>query len=129
MKSTKYILAGSVLVSAAASAPLFAFAAFSGFKEYLTDIDYMVHTLIYIAVAAAVLVFIWGLVKFIASAGNERSHESGRQLMIWGSIALFVIASVGGIIFFIQDNLGIYGDPIETPSFMSIAPSAGDTNA
>ena len=97
--------------------PLSAFAAFPGIKEYLVDIRGIINTLIVIAVGAAVAVFFWGLVKFIAKAADSKSHEEGRSLMVWGSIALFVIASIGGIIWFIQSQLGIYGNPIPEPTF------------
>jgi hypothetical protein len=50
-------------------------------------------------VGIAVLVFIWGMVKFIANANNEESRKQGRQFMIWGLIALVVISLLGAIIY------------------------------
>jgi Na+/proline symporter len=128
MNNIKKITAAGI--AALISTPLISSAqAFDGVKTYLTSIHDIVNMLIIISVAAAVLVFFWGLVRFIARADNEKEHESGRNLMIWGSIALFIIASVGGIIFFIQSNLGIYAKPIDTPSFTGSGGGngAGDT--
>lgn len=88
--------------------PLVTSAAFSTVKTYIADALYIVNQLIKVAVAAALLIFFWGLAKFIRSAGDTRAQSEGRSLMIWGVIALFVIASVGGLVWFIQDNLGIY---------------------
>jgi hypothetical protein len=54
-----------------------------------------------ILVGIAVLLFFWGVAKFILSAGNEKELENGRQFMIYGVIALFVLFSVWGIIQFL----------------------------
>ncbi len=54
----------------------------------------------------ALLVFIWGLVKFIAKAGDEKGHEEGITLMKWGLIALFVMLSFSAIIAFFYGDFG-----------------------
>ena len=60
-----------------------------------------------ILMGVALLVFIWGLVKFLNNAGDKKGLEEGRNIMIWGVLALFVMVTVWGLIFFIQDELGI----------------------
>ncbi len=56
-----------------------------------------------VLVAVGLLVFFWGLVKFIFRVdGDEKVIESGKKLMVWGIIALFVMVSVWGIIRFMQ---------------------------
>ena len=89
--------------------PLVSYAAFGGIETFIKDIGKLVQTLTVIMAGLALLVFFWGLVKFIAKAGDESAKEEGRRLMIWGVIALFVMVSVWGIILFIQTNLGIFG--------------------
>ncbi|MFH1472844.1 MAG: hypothetical protein ABIF06_00295 [bacterium] len=59
-----------------------------------------------VLVGLALLVFFWGLMKFIAKSGDAKSHADGRNLMIWGLIGLFVMMSFLGIIFFFFDDLG-----------------------
>ena len=66
-----------------------------------------VNSLIVILIGLAVVVFIWGLVVFIFKAGDEKSHEEGKNRMIWGIIALFVMVSVWGIINFVSNDLGV----------------------
>ena len=78
----------------------------------LTDLIRAVGSLINIAlpilVAIALLVFFWGLVKFISRVGgDEKAVEEGRNTMIWGIIALFVMISVWGIIYFVKRELYI----------------------
>jgi hypothetical protein len=69
--------------------------------------------------ALAVLAFFWGLVKYIASASDEAAKESGKNLMIWGMIALFVMVALWGILGWVQSNLGLSGTVITTapPAF------------
>ncbi|MGM0482456.1 MAG: hypothetical protein ACQEP6_01145 [Patescibacteria group bacterium] len=48
--------------------------------------------------AVALLVFLWGMAKFILKADSDTEREKGKQVMIWGLIALFVMLSVWGIV-------------------------------
>lgn len=68
------------------------------------EIGRIVEMLIPILVGVAVLVFIWGLIRFIAGAGNETKRAEGKKVMIWGIIAIFVMVSLWGIIAFLQDS-------------------------
>ena len=86
------------------TAPLFAYA------DLFTVIDLGVDffaQLIPIFISAAILVFFWGIVKFIANAGDEKAIEDGKKFMIWGLVGLFVIISMWGIIGFLQETLAI----------------------
>ena len=47
--------------------------------------------------AIATLVFIWGVIKFISSAGDPQARGEGKQLMLWGIVALAVIAAAWAI--------------------------------
>lgn len=79
----------------------------------------IVSTLIPIVMVLAVLVFFWGLVKYIASASDEAAKEGGKTLMIWGMVALFIMVALWGILGWVQDNLGLTGtiDPGTAPVF------------
>lgn len=45
----------------------------------------------------ATLVFLWGLVRFIASAGDEAKRKTSKGLMTWGILGLAVMAAAWGI--------------------------------
>ena len=68
----------------------------------------------------ALLVFFWGLVKFIFAQGSETSKLEAKKIMGWGLVALFVMVSIWGLIYFIGDELfpGVtnYSAP-EIPAF------------
>ena len=72
-----------------------------------------------IAFAAALLFFFWGLAQYVLAAGNEEGKVDGKTKMLWGIIALFVMASVWGIVGFIGDALGIdQGADINAPGVL-----------
>ncbi len=51
-----------------------------------------------IVVGLAFLAFFIGVGRFIFSAGDSGHHESGKMLMVWGLVALFVMFSIWGIL-------------------------------
>ena len=60
-----------------------------------------------IIVALALLYFFWGLAKYVLSAGDEDKKTEGRNVMIWGIIALFVMVSVWGLVQVVASTLGV----------------------
>ena len=78
-------------------------------ENLVRSIGRIVNLLLVLVVAVALLLFFWGLAKFIMSAGDEAAKDSGKQLMIWGVIAFVVMLSIWGIVNFIQSALGING--------------------
>lgn len=46
----------------------------------------------------SLIVFIWGVMKYIWKGDSDESRKKGRQLMIWGIIGLFVMFSVWGLV-------------------------------
>jgi len=84
-------------------------------EEFIESIGELVNLLIPIVFALALLFFLWGLAKYIFAAGNEEAKESGKRIMIWGIIALFIMASVWGIVAFLQDLFGVTETTIDIP--------------
>lgn len=78
------------------------------FQALITESRGLVNYSIKLMLAAALLVFLWGLAKFVFKlGGGEAKVEEGRNMMVWGLIALFVMASVWGLVKFIAGNLNI----------------------
>jgi hypothetical protein len=93
------------IIPALALTPVIASAQSLGnLRSLLEAIGNLVQLALPIVVAIALLVFFWGLVKFIFS---EAQKEEGKTLMIWGVVALFVMVSVWGLVRFIQTSLNI----------------------
>ncbi len=59
------------------------------------------------AFSLGVAYFFYGMAKYILHAGDEGAKESGKQIMIYGVLAMFVMVGVFGIINLINTTLGI----------------------
>ncbi len=66
----------------------------------------IISLLIPLVAGLSFIVFLWGLSRFIISAGDEKARTSGKQLMIWGVIAFFVMSSVWGIVIVVANTFG-----------------------
>lgn len=116
----KKIITGVMLMG-----PMMAFAAVSGpLANTLNQFQDVVNFLIPLLLSLAVLVFFWGLVKYIANASDEAAKESGKTLMIWGMIAIFVMVAFWGIIGYVQNSLGLSGSISSTAApVVSLVPT------
>ena len=100
--------------------PVLVSAQLNSTKGLITAVGNIVSQLLIVASGIALLVFFWGLVRFLWKTGSEADHEQGRNIMIWGIVAMFVMISVWGIVGFMQKELGLpntitpSGTPIPT---------------
>ncbi len=100
----------SVLVLTAV--PFTVFAAATNFSALVTQFTNYVRLIVPLIIGLAVLVFIWGIFKFVLSAGNDKDHTEGIKFMTWGIVSLFVMVSVWGLVAiltktFFNDNVVI----------------------
>ena len=111
MKKTTFfgsllLLASPFIASAQALTPL---------KNLVASVGSIVFALIPILIGLAVVVFFWGLVKYIRDSG--KSHDAGLKTMIAGIVSIFIMVSLYGIIAFagnaldISQNSGVLAPP------------------
>jgi hypothetical protein len=51
-----------------------------------------------VLIGAALVLFLYGVVKYISSGDNEEERKKGKDLIIYGIIGLFVMVSVWGLV-------------------------------
>lgn len=101
--------------------PVVAGAQLGNVQNIIGQFGNIISMLIPIAFALALLFFFYGLARFILAAGDEEKREQGKSIMIWGVVALFVMASVWGIVRFIGDAFGIQqGNTVQVPNVPGI---------
>jgi len=114
----KFIIGGLLMspVMALAQTPL---------ENTVNAVQNIIDLLIPLLLALAVLLFFWGLVKYIANASDEAAKESGKTLMIWGMIAIFVMVAFWGIIGYVQESTGLSGSVtvVNAPATGNLVPS------
>lgn len=98
--------------------PLVSFAALGNVDNLVTDIGNIVNKVIPILFAVALLVFFWGLIGYIFAAADDK--EKKKKTMIWGIVALFLMASVWGLVRFLGDAFGIEQE--SAPDVSSLIP-------
>ena len=111
MKKIYTIILSSLLLS-----PVVSFAASTSVRDILVGVQGIVKMLIPISAGIAVVYFFWGTSQFILHADDEKTHEYGKQKMIWGVVAITVIFSIAGIISLIGNIIGtdcVVGSPTD----------------
>ena len=70
---------------------------------------YIINPVIIVMFAVATLVFVYGLVEFIANKDSEDKQKEGKKHMLWGVVGLAVMAGAVGIKDVIVSLLGSIG--------------------
>ena len=91
-------------------------AAEANFSSVIHNILTTISTLIPILFALAFLVFFWGLSKFILHSGNEAEVKKGKDYMLWGILALFLLITSLAIVKFLMGELGFSDVPPLLPT-------------
>ena len=111
-----YLLPTLALAQNPAPAPGNTGPTLSNISQLVGNVRGIVNNMIPLVVAIALLLFFWGLAKFMLAAGDEKRKDEGKNLMIWGVISFVVMLSIWGIVAFIQSAFGIGGVvPINVP--------------
>jgi hypothetical protein len=72
----------------------------------------IINPIIQVVFAAGLFLFLWGLVVFLWNLNEGGEDKGGKQHMLWGIIGMFIMASVYGIISFLNTSFGLQaGNP------------------
>lgn len=91
-----------------------------GLTETVDKIGEILAAVLPVLMLLALIYFFYGLAKYILSAGDEEKKTQGRDIMIWGIIALFVMVSVWGLVALLQRSFTPTGGP--TPQSLPLIP-------
>lgn len=100
--SLAYVLTTAVLLT-----PTVSFAALSGTRALLSSFGGLLNLLVKVIFGLALVFFFWGTAQFILNSGEQKTRDEGKQKMIWGIVALFVMISIYGIIAYVGNLIGI----------------------
>jgi uncharacterized membrane protein YidH (DUF202 family) len=78
----------------------------SYFDGLLDDIGSFIGSLVPVLIGVAVVVFIWGVIKYTTAGDDPEKRAAARSLMIYGIIAIFVIVSIWGLVAILQQLTG-----------------------
>ncbi len=78
----------------------------------LLGICIMRKALVPLLITLSIVLFIVGVIKYIAKADEAAQREEGRRFMIYGIVALFVMVSIWGLVGIIQGTFGLGTDTL-----------------
>lgn len=58
-------------------------------------------------VGVTILYFMYGAMKYVLDLNNPEKQTFGKSHLLWGTVGLFIVFSVGGFLGFFQ---GIFGN-------------------
>ena len=100
-----------IIYAVAVVSPVFALGATtpdtSGISGLVRNIGGIINSIIPILFALAIIYFFWGLITFIRGQGDPEKSKTGKSIMIYGVIAIAVMASIYGLIAWLQNTLGV----------------------
>ena len=73
----------------------------------ITQTQEIANTLIKLAFTVAILVFAFGVVKFITAAGDPVKLQKAKGIIVWGIVGLAVLASITGLITYLGGYFGV----------------------
>ncbi|MDQ5971602.1 MAG: hypothetical protein QG566_548 [Patescibacteria group bacterium] len=82
-----------------------------GLKSLGGILDYgtclIVQSIVPLLFALAIVGFIWGVIQMVMNPEDAEKRKQGKQFMVWGIIALFVMVSVWGLVQIVSNTFGI----------------------
>lgn len=69
-------------------------------------VDVLVNPLIIFIFALALVLFLYGVLKYLLNPENEEVRKTSKSHMLWGIIGMFIMVSVFGIMNLILNTIG-----------------------
>src|SRR3989344_3280203 len=115
------MLGSSILAGATLMLPTLASA--KALLDTLALVSSFLNALIGVFITIAIVVFFWGLIRYLVSVGEEKSE--GLQIMFYGVIAIFVMVSLWGIIRLLQTTFKVTDNNPVIPKGIQINTGGG----
>lgn len=66
-------------------------------------------------VGLAVFIVIWGVFKFISSAGDDEKRGEAQKFVLWGVVGIFIMVSVWGLVNILLNTAPTPNTPVIVP--------------
>jgi uncharacterized membrane protein YidH (DUF202 family) len=99
----------------------------AGIGGFIIGVNRVINYIVPFLVGLGVFVIIYGIFTYIRSADDEEKRTVGKQFMVWGVLAVFVMLSVWGLVSVLANTLSFEnsGANIQTPDFTVTGEGAG----
>ena len=77
----------------------------TNFTDLAGKLGEVANLIIPFLIGIAFVAILWGIAKYIRSAGDTEKVAEGRRVVIWGTIALFLMLSFWGFVMVVKKSL------------------------
>ncbi len=90
----------------------------ANFSNFINcGLDKVAQPLVYLFIALAIVYLLAGMLKYIRKGDDEKERQAGRDMMVYGIIALFVMISVWGFVGILIRTVDFETTPPPVPTF------------
>ncbi len=115
-KIKKFIPVGLILTPFLAMAD-------ANIPQIINDMIHYLNLLIPLVIGIAVVVFLFGVVKYITSGADETKRKEARSVMIFGIIGIFVMISIWGLVNILISTFNLNTNaPVNIPAVPNALP-------
>ena len=102
----------------------------SQFLNFATNVLATANILVTLLFVIALLVFAYGIIKYLLAAGDASEIQQARGYILWGVIGMAVLASLFGLIMFLQTVFGVNNAPgnLQAPATTGSTITQGTVN-
>ena len=86
-------------------------------SSIVVNLKILVNQLVAFVIGLAVLVFLWGVLKYITAGADSKKVEEARNFIIFGIIGIFVMFSIWGLINLLSVTLNLSSTKPTAPTF------------
>ena len=87
-------------------------------QNILNEVNSFFQNVAPVLLGVLVLLFLWGLTKYVLQTDSVEGKESAKNIMIWGLVTIFIIVTMWGLVGILIDLFG--ADPV-VPTWPQIA--------
>lgn len=77
----------------------------TNFTDLAGKVGEMANLIIPFLIGIAFVAILWGIAKYLRSAGDTEKVAEGRRVVIWGTIALFMMLTFWGFVTVVKNSL------------------------
>ena len=78
-------------------------------NNFLAEVGNVINAAVPIVIGLAVLLFLWGLARYMLNQDDAEARAGARSIMIWGIVINFVMVAIWGLVGILAGLFGLSG--------------------
>ncbi len=77
------------------------------FQTLITQIDGLITAAVPVVIGLAILLFLWGLARYMLNQDDAEARAGARSIMLWGVVIIFVMIALWGLVNLLETLTGV----------------------